>query len=91
MNIAGADEVSEVLNRVKQWSPPSRISLARRILESLDTLDTAGATPESPSEPTIRGVPVEQVVGLLKTNREPPSDEECRQIVEEERWQKYGS
>ena len=38
-----------------------------------------------------RGVPVERVLGMLKTDREPPTDEECRRIVEEERWKKYGS
>jgi hypothetical protein len=91
MNPAGADEVSEVLDRVKRWSPPSRITLARRILESLDTSTAGQTTVGSSTEPPIRGVPVDSVVGLLKTDHEPPNDEECRQIVEEERWRKYGS
>jgi hypothetical protein len=90
MNAAGADEVSEILDRLKHWSPPTRITLARRILESLDATAGGGTTPGSPSETTMRGVPVDSVVGLLKTDREPPGDEECRQIVEEERWRKYG-
>jgi hypothetical protein len=91
MSTAGADEVSEILDRVKHWSPPSRLTLARRILESLDTSAVGGTEPESPSETPTRGVPVESVVGLLRTDREPPDEEECRRIVEEERWKKYGS
>ena len=91
MSTAGADEISEVLDRVKDWPPPSRISLARRILESLDVSGFGETGPRSPAEKTTRGVPVESVVGLLRTDREPPSDEECRRIVEEVRWKKYGS
>lgn len=89
MNTAGAEEVSEVLDRVMRWPPPSRIALARRILESLDPSVLGGAGAGSPTG-TMRGVPVESVVGLLATDREPPGDEECRQVVEEERWRKYG-
>ena len=91
MNASGADEVSEVLDRVKHWPPPSRITLARRILESLDPSAVGGTNPESPTETPTRGVPAESVIGLLRTDREPPDDEECRRIVEEERWKKYGS
>jgi len=91
MSTAEADELSDVLDRVKSWSPPLRIALARRILETLDT-SPVGVPERRPAieEPT-RGVPVETVLGMLRTDREPPSDEECRQIVEEERWKKYGS
>jgi hypothetical protein len=90
MNAQGADEVSEVLDRVRHWSPPSRIALARRILESLDPSVKDNAAPEASSTEAMRGVPVELVIGLLKTDRKPPDDEECRRIVEEERWRKYG-
>jgi hypothetical protein len=86
MNTAGADEVSEVLDRVKHWPTPSRIALARRILESLDPSADSGTGAESPT----RGVPADSVVGFLRLDREPPDDEECRRIVEEERWKKYG-
>ena len=86
MNTAETSEVVNVLERVKTWSPPQRITLARRILE---TLETPAGVP--PIEPPTRGWPVETALGLLKTDREPPDDEECRRIVEEERWKKYGS
>ncbi len=84
-----ADEMSEVLDRVKDWPPPSRIILARRILESLETPAVAETGPEPPPESPTRGVPVESLVGLLGTDREPPDDEECRRIVEEERLKEY--
>ena len=79
------------LDRVKHWPPPSRIMLSRRILESLDTSTIGGTNPESPTETPTRGVPAGSVAGLLRTDRESPYDEECRRIVEEERWKKYGS
>ncbi len=46
MSTAEATELTDVLNRVKNWSPESRIALARRILETLET----------PKRPT-RGLP----------------------------------
>jgi hypothetical protein len=91
MSTAEANELSDVLDRVKSWSPPLRIALARRILETLDTSAVGGPGQRPAIEHPTRGVPVEKVLGMLKTDREPPSDEECRRIVEEERWKKYGS
>ncbi len=85
MSTAEAEELAYVLDRVKTWSPPLRITLARRILETLDV------SSRPPIEEPTRGWPVEKVLGLLKTDREPPDDEECRRIIEEERWKKYGS
>jgi len=85
MSTAEAEELAHVLDRVKTWSPPLRITLARRILETLDESD------HPPIEEPTRGWPVEKVLGLLKTDREPPDDEECRRIIEEERWKKYGA
>jgi hypothetical protein len=90
MNIAGADEVSEILDRVRRWPTPSRITLARRILESIDPSVAAETGPDSPARALTRGVPAESVVGLLRAVGEPPDLEECRQVVEEERWKKYG-
>jgi hypothetical protein len=86
MNTAESREVVDVLERVKTWSPPQRITLARRILETLEA-PGAGAVGEGPPlEGPTRGWPVEKALGLLKTDRQPPDDAECRRIVEEERW-----
>ncbi len=35
-------------------------------------------------------IPLEEVFGMLKTDAPPPSDEECKRIIEEERLKKYG-
>jgi hypothetical protein len=103
VSTAEVNEFAEVMDRVRGWSPGLRIALAKGIL---DSLQSAGAPapprgrsvegmigmgrPDAAEAPT-RGVPVESVLGILKTDREPPDDEECRRIVEEERWKKYGA
>lgn len=91
MSIAGANEIGDVLERVKTWSPPQRITLARCILETLEAPASGDTEVRPQAEPSTRGWPVERALGLLRTDREPPDDEECRRIVEEERWKKYGS
>ena len=73
-------DLAEVLDRVKAWPLPMRITLARRILETTETTSIA--------EPP-RTMSLDQVIGLLKTNGPPPTDEECERIIEEERMGKY--
>jgi hypothetical protein len=82
MSTAEANELADVLDRVKTWTPARRITLARRILETVEL--------SSAVEPPPRRIPLEQVFGLLKTDAPPPTDEECARIVEEERMRKYG-
>jgi hypothetical protein len=91
MSAAESSEVVDVLDRVKTWSAPQRILLARRILETLEAPAPGAIGGGPPLEGPTRGWPVERALGLLKTDREPPGDAECRRIVEEERWKKYGS
>ena len=74
-------EVFEVLQRVKTWKPEMRIDLAHRILETL-------VSPKIP--PPARTISPEEVFGILKTDNPPPTDEECKKIIEEERIKKYG-
>lgn len=82
MSIGEANELAEILDRVKTWSQTSRIALARRILE---TFEPAPVYEEPP-----RRIPLNQIIGMLKTDAPPPTDEECRQIIEEERMKKHG-
>jgi hypothetical protein len=82
MSTSGADQLAEVLDRVRTWSPKSRIALARRILETLEP----GASIAEP--PRLK--PLSEILGMLRTDAPPPSDEECRRIIEEERMRKYG-
>src|ERR1700731_2424393 len=90
MSVIETAELSSLFERIKGLSLRSRIRLARRILESLEALPEGETDRGRPIEGPTRGVPVEAALGLLKTDRKPPSDEECRAIVEEERWKKYG-
>lgn len=80
-NITTANEMFEVLNRVKTWEPKMRIVLARMILETLE--------PSKISDPPRR-MALSQVFGLLKNDSPPPDDKECTKIVEEERLRKHG-
>lgn len=69
----------EILDEVRTWEPERRLALVRQILEMSPTV----------SKPPRR-IPLDQVFGMLKTDRPAPSDEECRRITEEERLKKYG-
>ena len=69
------------LRLIQRYLPlPMRITLARRILETTETPSIA--------EPP-RTMSLDEVIGLLKTNGPPPTDEECERIIEEERMGKY--
>jgi hypothetical protein len=82
MSVAEADEIGEILDRIKGFSVTSRIRLARQILETVD---------EKPAiKPPPRRRPLSDLVGLLKTDSPPPTDEEVEQIIEDERMRKYG-
>jgi hypothetical protein len=83
MNAADPHQMAMILDQIKAWPVPSRITLARRILESVEETPAVG--------PPIRRPSLRDLVGLMKSDREPPDDEECRRIIEEERWKKYGS
>jgi hypothetical protein len=74
-------EMFEVLQRVKTWDPEMRIDLARRILETV--------VPEQILPPP-RTMSLDEVIGIAKTDLPPPTDEECKKILEEERMKKYG-
>jgi hypothetical protein len=87
MSVAESQMGIEVKGRIgigeveKSWPFDMRITLARRILETAE----APAIPEPP-----RTMSLDQVIGILKTDAPPPTDEECERIVDEERMRKYG-
>lgn len=72
----------EVLNRVRTWEPEMRIDLARRILETV--------VPEQILPPP-QTMTLEEIQAIMKTDKRPPTDEECKNILEEERLKKYGT
>ena len=76
---AEASELTDVLNRVKNWSPESRIVLARRILETLEapTRPMQGLPARSVQEPIVLGsgdslAPDDETVKLLETTETDP-------------------
>jgi hypothetical protein len=82
MSTVETSELTDVLNRVKNWSPESRIVLARRILETLET-----------AQPPTRGLParsVQELIGIGAGDSPPPGDETVRRWIDEHRREKYG-
>ena len=67
MSTAEAAELTDILNRVTTWPTTLRITLARKILESVDNAE--GATEST--APKMRGLSAAEVRGLLKTG--PPA------------------
>ena len=67
MSTAEATELTDVLNRVNAWPTTLRITLARKILESLDNAEGTGALPPAKA----RGLSAAEVQGLLRTDRPP--------------------
>jgi hypothetical protein len=81
MSVMEPGKLEGILNQLKDWPSLERLRLARRILETIET-DTVSAPPRRGS--------LKDLLGILKTDAPPPTDEECRRIIEEERMRKYG-
>ena len=77
-------EVEEVVEQIKLWPAETRIALARRVLEILDTGSTI-------SNAGFKGPPAEQVLGLWNPSGTAPSDEECDRILADELRRKHTS
>jgi hypothetical protein len=71
MSSAEATELTDVLNRVRSSPETLRITLAHKILESLDKAERPSAPPPSKT----RGFSAAEVHALLKTDRPGPNDE----------------
>ncbi|MYA71888.1 hypothetical protein F4009_10845 [Candidatus Poribacteria bacterium] len=81
MESVNLKEIFEVWNRVRTWDPEMRIDLARRILETVVP---------SRIQPAPQTMSLDEVIGIAKTDTPPPTDEDCKKILEEERLKKYG-
>lgn len=82
MSATMQQEITEILQRVRQWTPEQRLVLAERLLSSLhDDFRPADR----------RGLPPERVRGLAATGQSPPDDDTVRQWVAEQRLEKYGT
>ena len=76
MESVNLKEIFEVWDRVRTWDPEMRIDLARRILETVVP---------SRIQPPPQTMSLDEVVGIAKTDAPPPTDEDCKKILEEER------
>ena len=74
------DELQKVIARVADWPAHDRITLARKILETVEEITT----------PATGGLRGEEVIKLLQIPQPAPDDDECGRIVLEERLRKYG-
>jgi hypothetical protein len=81
MSTAEANEMADILTRIKTWSVPSRVTLARRILESVEGKPAIEPSPHTGS--------LKDLLGILKTDAPAPNDEECQAILEEELIKKH--
>jgi hypothetical protein len=86
MSTAEAAELTDVLNRVTTWPTALRITLAHKILESLDQMEAPAVPPASKT----RGLSAAEVRALIKTDRAPPDDETVERWIDEYRMEKYG-
>ena len=77
------DQMSKVLQFVIGWSPADRITLARRILETLETTTLATAQGG-------RARPIEEIREQFQTDNPIPDDATVRRWISEERMEKYG-
>ena len=66
MNASEAPEISEIVNRVVTWPPQQRVSLARRILETVEVAPQPATGP--------RGYSADEVIAMLKMPQPTPDD-----------------
>ncbi len=81
MNVTDSGKIEGILDELRSWPSAERLRLARMILETIETHPVSAA----PRKGSLK-----DLMGILKTDEPPPTDEECCRIVEEERMRKYG-
>ena len=86
MSVSEMNELAEVLAKVRNWNPALKITLARHILNMVET-STMGL-PSSSQLP--RGRPAAEIRVSLRSDRPAPDDETVRKWIDEYRMEKYG-
>ncbi len=82
MSAPDTAEVTEILNRVKDWPPESRIVLAQRILETLQ--------PTTAAQPQNTGRSARELIGIGAGATPPPDDLTIQRWIDEHQMEKYG-
>jgi hypothetical protein len=77
MGTAFESAARQIVNQVRDWPVDARRELAEDILSTL------------PAHSEPRRKSLKDLLGLIPTDGHPPTDEECRAIIEEERLRKY--
>ena len=85
MAVSETSEISAVVHRVQSWPTSLRITLARRILETLEETTTP-----KPLANRQRGYSAEEVRAMLRMDKPAPDDTTVKQWIEEHRMEKYG-
>ena len=67
--VSTLSQMQRILESVKHWPVPQRVSLARRILE---TVENSALQPTTGPLPVVRGRPVEELIGLAAGDKPPP-------------------
>ena len=78
MNAFQTNELQDIWGRIKDWPEELQVSLASKILSSLQ------------HEPALPRKPFADLAGVLAGNAPPPTDEEVQRILDEERTRKFG-
>jgi hypothetical protein len=86
MNPDEKNDFDEIMKEIQTWEPSRRLTLARRILDTLE----ASVTATSSTPPVPRGRPAAEILADMKTDRPAPDDETVRQWIDEHRMEKYG-
>jgi len=81
MNVLEPAEYRDVFEIVRHWPSEARREFVRDVEKTLADERRAGPT---------RGFSADEAIGLLKSDRPAPTDEECDRILEEELMRKYG-
>ena len=77
MSVDERSDYQAVLEKIDGWSRDERLALAYEILQSVaSTRERRPTLPES--------------LGLLRSDKEPPTDEEVRQWLEERHMERHG-
>jgi hypothetical protein len=80
MSVIESGKTQELLDQLKTWPSSERLRLARMILETLE----AGTLQEPPRARSLK-----DMLGMLRSDATPPTDEECQAILEEELIKKH--
>ena len=85
MTIAEANDMADVVQKVRSWPAGMRIALARCLLETLERAPPAEGPAGLP-----RGPSAAEVAAMFKADKPAPDDATVKQGIDDYRLEKYG-